>query len=103
VCGFKVERDFKNDGALGAQCGWKCTNPDQPTGHFVLARLEKIRPWMQRNQGMSDPETSSEISAETECPSGEGLTESFKNTYSESPGENIGPVKIDLSEQDILT
>jgi hypothetical protein len=91
VCGMSVERDYDRDGSLRAQHGWKCSNPEQvPVSHFIWARLERIRPWMQRNQGMSDPETSSEMAPWTEYPSGDSPAPSFSEAYSDAREEAIG-------------
>ena len=94
VCGMAVERDYQRDGSLGAQHGWKCTNPEQtPVSHFVWARLENIRPWMQRNQGMSDPETSSETALWTEYPSGDSPAPSFSGASSVALEDSTGQME----------
>jgi hypothetical protein len=104
VCGMEVERDFGRDGSLGSQHGWKCANPDQgAVSHFVIDRLERIRPWLQRNQGMSDPEMNSGMENNVEVsPSGGNLTESFKNISLDVPIEIIGLQRTEVLEPDLL-
>lgn len=71
ICGQPVERNRALDGKYGCSMGWKCISPDQGLpSHFFKYQLERIKPWMQRNQGMLDPETSSETVTLIECPSG---------------------------------
>ena len=105
ICGMPVENWHDMDGLFGGGYGWRCTNPEQGLGHnhFFQYRLEKIRPWMQRNQGMSDPETSSEICLETVCPSGESLMESSSYDSSQLPIDSIGPLRTEELEPDLLT
>lgn len=74
ICGAPVERDSKLDRMYGCQLGWKCLNPEQgKPSHFFQYQLERIRPWMQRNQGMSDLEVSLKMNHMTESPSGVSL------------------------------
>jgi hypothetical protein len=103
VCGGEVERDFDRDGSLGMQHAWKCLSTDQGVvSHFVTDRLERIKPWMQRNQGMSDPETSSETESVIDYPSGEGHTENFNSACLDVPTDSIGLQITEVLEPDLL-
>jgi hypothetical protein len=104
VCGMGVERDFSRDGSLGSQHAWRCTSTNQGTvSHFVVDRLERIRPWLQRNQGMLDPETNSGMENNAEASlSGESLTENFKSISLGVPIEVIGPQRTEVLEPDLL-
>lgn len=76
VCGFPIERHSGLDGYYGCKFGWKCTNPVQGSpSHFFIYHLERIKPWMQRNLGMSELEKSSETPEQVSPPSGGSLAE----------------------------